>query len=116
MRLQLFKGTYAIMFFLAMTGLFVMLRRGAGDAFALLAWLGLVILAAGGLVATGSELAAVLGATVGLVTTAYLEFVGTLPAAVGSGGGQWRVEVTLGAYLLLMIALVVIWRTRRRPS
>lgn len=117
MRLQLFKGTYAILFFLAMGGLFLMLRRGAGDGFALLAWLGLVILAAGGLVSTGRDALAMGGSALGLLSTAFLEFAAAVP--VGSSGtraGQWQVELTLGAYVLLVIILGVIWRSRRRPS
>lgn len=118
MRLQLFKGTYAILLFLAMAGLFLMLRRGAGDAFALLAWLGLVVLACGGLVATDSDLVAVVGGVLGLVASVYLEFGGALPANgdFAATGGRWRVEVSLGFFLLLVIALTVIWRARRRPA
>lgn len=116
-RLQLFKGTYAILLCLAMAGLFLMLHRGAGDGFALLAWLGLVVLACGGLVATDSDLVAVVGGVVGLLASAYLEFGGALPAsgAFAASGGRWRLEVTLGFFLLLVIALTVIWRARRRP-
>jgi len=85
---------------------------------ALLAWLGLVLLACGGLVVTGSELTAIAGALVGVAISAYLEFGATLPAGAppGAGGGQWRVEVTLGGYLLMLIALTVIWPARPRPS
>lgn len=117
MRLQLFKGTYAALLFLAMVGLFLMLRRGAGDGFALLAWLGLVVLGAGGLVATGSDALATAGSLLGLISTAYLEFVGSVPAGVtGVTTGHWRVELTLGAYVLLSIVLIVIWRSRRHAA
>lgn len=116
-RLQLFKGTYAILLFLAMAGLLLMLRRGAGDAFSLVAWLGLIVLACAGLVANDSDLVAVGGGVLGLVASTYLEFSGALPAtsAMAASGGRWRVEVSLGFFLLLVIALIVIWRSRRRP-
>lgn len=116
MRLQLFKGTYAVLILLAVPGLFLMLRRQAGDGYSLSLWLGLVALAAGGLVATGSEGLAFGGAAAGLLTTLYLRLTmasGAGATAYGSGG-QLRIDLALGAYVIFCIALTVIWGARRR--
>lgn len=116
MRLQLFKGTYGILMLFAVIGLFLMLRRQGGDANSLLLWLGLVILAAGGLVATRSDLTAFVGAGVGLLSTLYLRLAG-LPSLGGEGvssAAKTQVELALGAYLLIAITLAVIWGARRR--
>lgn len=116
MRLQLFKGTYGILMLFAVVGLFLMLRRQGGDVNSLLLWVGLVILAAGGLVATGSDLTALGGAGVGLLSTLYLRLTG-LPTLGGEGisaAARTRVELALGAYFLIAITLAVIWGARRR--
>lgn len=109
MRLQLFKGTYGVLLFLAIIGLFLMLRRQAGDGLALLLWLGLIAIAAIGLVANESDAMALVGVVLGLISTGYLKWGGP----VATRGGL-LVDLSVGVYLLLTITLAVIWLMRRR--
>lgn len=121
MRIQLFKGTYGVLLCFAMAGLFLMLLRQTGSGYAFLAWLGLIVVATGGLVATGSDLVGVGGVLIGLCGSLYLKWYGA-GAAVGALNTEaaavtpLRIDLSLGAYVLMAIALVTIWLTRRRPS
>ncbi len=116
LRLQLFKGSYAILLALAIVGLYVMLGRSGGDINTFFLWITLIVAANIGLVATQREVLAVGGTALGLVSTLYLRLPGarTVLSPMGGSHGPAWLDVTVGVYLLILITLVVIWVARRR--
>jgi len=109
MKFQLFKGTYSVLLFLAVLGLFTMLSRQAGDGFALLMWFGLIAIASAGLMSTDNDSLAMGGAALGLASTLYLKWGGPKVTR-----GALLVDLSVGAYVLLTITLAIIWRVRKR--
>jgi len=115
LRLQLFKGSYAILLALAMVGLFIMLGRNGGDINTFLLWISLIVAANLGLIVTQREILALGGTVIGLASTFYLRLPGTraiLTAVSGEEGSGW-LNMTLGIYLMILIVLVVVWVARR---
>lgn len=101
---------------LAVAGLFIMLRRQAGDGYSLTFWLGLIALAAGGLVSSGREIFALAATLAGLATTVYLRTAEGVAVSAGGAGGAMRIDLALGAYVIFAIVLAVIWAARRRSA
>lgn len=117
MKLQLFKGTYAVMHVLAMAGLFMMLVQRSGSGLALCLWLGLILLSSVGLVSTRREFFATVASALGLAGIVFLKWLApvvvTAWTARPDSEPMLRVDLALGAYVLITIVLASIWRARR---